>query len=93
MMTISHGLLKKIIKKEYEKISKKYQHIYILANSIGANFAMYTLQNAKIKKAFFISPILDMEKLILDMMSWANISEEKLYQQKEIPTDFGETLS
>ena len=34
-----------------------------------------------------------MEQLILDMMNWANISEKKLREKCEIPTDFGETLS
>ncbi|MBS5111549.1 MAG: alpha/beta hydrolase [Coprobacillus cateniformis] len=81
------------IRKAYEKANQEYEEIYILANSIGAYFAMHTLQSCKIEKALFISPILDMEKLILDMMSWANVSEQELYEKKEIPTDFGETLS
>ena len=34
-----------------------------------------------------------MEKLISDMMMWANVSEEELQQKKEIQTDFGEILS
>ena len=34
-----------------------------------------------------------MERLILDMMKWANVSETELYEKEEIPTDFGETLS
>ena len=54
---------------------------------------MHTLQNFKIEKALFISPILDMEQLIVDMMGWANVSEKELSERKEIPTDFGETLS
>lgn len=54
---------------------------------------MYTLQNCDIKKALFISPVLDMERLIVDMMSWANISEKDLCEKGEIPTDFEETLS
>lgn len=53
--------------------------------------------NAKIEnliqKAYFISPIVNMEKLICDMMSWANVSEEELKRRKVIPTDFGEDLS
>ena len=77
----------------YDKISEKYDYIYVLANSIGAYFTMHTLQNFKIEKALFISPILDMEQLIVDMMSWANVSEKELSERKEIPTDFGETLS
>lgn len=44
-------------------------------------------------KAFFSSPIVDMEKLILDMMGWADITEEKLREKQLITTGFGETLS
>lgn len=65
----------------------------LLTESIGTYFAMHTLQKEKIKKALFISPILYMEKLILDMMSWANVSEEMLKKKSEIKTNFGEALS
>ena len=34
-----------------------------------------------------------METFISDMMKWANVTEEQLRQEKEIPTSFGETLS
>lgn len=34
-----------------------------------------------------------MEKLINDMMMWANVCEKDLMERKEIATDFGETLS
>lgn len=54
---------------------------------------MYALQNCEIKKALLISPILDMERLILDMMNWAKVTEKDLREKGEIPTDFGETLS
>ena len=74
-------------------LKKEYEHISIIANSIGAYFAMHTLQNCNIEKALLISPILDMERLILDMMQWANVTEKELWEKKEILTDFGETLS
>ena len=54
---------------------------------------MIALSDKKIKKAMFISPIVDMEKLILNMMKMSNISEEELYNKKEIATSFSETLS
>ena len=41
----------------------------------------------------FISPIVDMEKLIKDMMTWADIGEEELQERGTITTGFGETLS
>ena len=81
------------IKEAYENAHKRYDHIYVIANSIGAYFAMHTLQACDIEKALFISPVLDMERLILDMMSWANVSETDLHEKGDIPTDFGETLS
>lgn len=34
-----------------------------------------------------------MEKLIGDMMTWANVTEQRLEERREIATDFGETLS
>ena len=86
-------IVEKQIKLVYEKVEKTYEEIYILANSIGAYFAMHSLQKVNIKKALFISPILDMEQLILNTMNWANVSEEILCEKKEIPTDFEETLS
>lgn len=81
------------IQSAYDKAHERYDHIYVIANSIGAYFAMHTLQTCAIEKALFISPVLDMERLILDMMSWANVSEKELREKGEIPTDFGETLS
>ena len=77
----------------YNEARERCDYIYVIANSIGAYFAMHTLQNCNIEKALFISPVLDMERLILDMMSWANVSEKDLREKGEIPTDFGETLS
>lgn len=81
------------IQAAYDALFQRYEQIDILANSIGAYFAMHTLQASKINKALFISPILDMERLILDMLQWANATEQELYEKGEIPTEFGETLS
>ena len=54
---------------------------------------MSALAEKSISKALFISPIVNMEKLIADMMLWANVTEDELQSKKEIPTAFGETLS
>ena len=70
-----------------------YGEVILIANSIGAFFAMSALGEKKIGKALLISPIVDMEKLITNMMQWANVSEDTLRCQGEIPTSFGETLS
>lgn len=39
----------------YEKAAKGYASVIVVANSIGANFAMSALADKKIEKAFFIS--------------------------------------
>ena len=77
----------------FDAACRDCQSVEIIANSIGTYFAMSALTNKRIKKAYFISPIVDMEKLISDMMAWAHVTAEKLRDKKEIPTDFGETLS
>ena len=73
--------------------SKGYDSVILIANSIGAFLSMYTLAEKKISQALFISPIVNMEKLITDMMMWSNVTEDELQSKKEIPTAFGETLS
>ena len=77
----------------FYSVSNGYDTVSIIANSIGAYFAMGSLCGKRIKNAYFISPVVDMEKLISDMMTWANVTETELAERKEIPTDFGETLS
>lgn len=77
----------------FDSISKGYEAVSIIANSIGAYFAMSSLCDKKIEKAYFISPVVDMERLISDMMAWENVTEIELAERKEIPTGFGETLS
>lgn len=77
----------------YDLHSKGYDSVILIANSIGAFFSMNALPEKKISKALFISPIVNMEKLIADMMTWANVTEDELCRKKEITTNFGETLS
>ena len=76
-----------------EKLKAEYNSIILIANSIGAFFSMNAEIDSLIEKAYFISPIVDMEKLITDMMTWANVVEDELKQQGVIRTEFGENLS
>ena len=65
----------------------------LIANSIGAFFALSSLDEALIDAAYLISPVADMEALIRNMMAWANVTERELAEKQKIPTAFGETLS
>ena len=76
-----------------EKLKSKYKNVILIANSIGAFFSMNAGIDEMIRKAYFISPIVDMEKLITDMMKLANVTEQELESKGMIHTDFGEDLS
>jgi len=46
-----------------EDLKARYENIILIANSIGAYFSMNAGINELIQKAYFISPVVDMEKL------------------------------
>jgi len=77
----------------FDLFRTEHDDISIVANSIGAFFAMNALSDRKIEKAYFISPIVDMEKLIIEMMNQEHISEKELFEKGIIETEYGETLS
>ena len=77
----------------FDALREKYTRVSLIANSIGAFFAMSAQLDAYIDRAFFLSPIVDMEKLIADLLAWAGKSEAELRERGSIPTEFGETLS
>lgn len=77
----------------FDAVCQNYKSVIVIANSIGAFFTMNALSDKRIEKAYFISPVVDMQRLIADMMRWANVTEKELRDQKEIKTAFGETLS
>ena len=77
----------------FDAVAANYDEVVLIANSIGAFFSMNALAGKRIKQALFISPIVNLEKLIYNMMQWANVSEDELREKGEIATAFGETLS
>ena len=54
---------------------------------------MDALADWPVERAWFISPVVNMEQLITDMMAWAGVTEEELREKGEISTAFGQTLS
>ena len=77
----------------FSSIIYKYNKIYLIANSIGAYFSLISLADIPIEKAMLISPIVDMESIILNVMKCENVTEDELILEKEIETSFGESLS
>ena len=61
-------------------------NISVFGCSIGAYFSMLAYQDEPIQKALFLSPIVDMRRLIENMMKWFDVSEERLRKEQEVPT-------
>lgn len=69
-----------------------WKHISVFGNSIGAYFSLMAYQNEPLEKALFLSPVVDMRRLIENMMMWFQITEEQLQKEQTIPTPVGQTL-
>lgn len=77
----------------FAALRERCETLTLVANSIGAFFSLSALDETLVDNAWLISPVVDMEKLIGNMMQWASVTEGELAQRLEIPTQFGETLS
>lgn len=77
----------------YQYAKVHWRSVSLRATSIGAWFSMLALQAKPLRSALLLSPVVDMEDFITNMMQWANVSEAQLKEAGEISTDFDETLS
>ncbi len=67
-------------------------HISLFACSLGAYFSLLAYHNLEIKQSLFLSPVVNMERLIQNMMNSFQISEDQLKAEKQIKLPIGETL-
>lgn len=81
------------IRTAVKDLKKTYETLTLIANSVGAYFCLCAGIDAHVRKAYFISPVVDMERLIRERMAGANVTEERLRAEGVIPTPFGEPLS
>lgn len=77
----------------FEKLMPEYGSVILIANSIGAFFALHALPSVQFGKVYFISPVVDMEELITNMMQWAGVTEKELEEKGIIHTNSGQDLS
>ena len=74
-------------------LRQRYGPITLIANSIGAYFSMCAEIDAMLRRAYFISPIVDLEALIARRMALQGVTEEELREKGELPAESGEALS
>ncbi len=77
----------------FDRLSSGYDNVQLIANSIGAYFSMISLAEKPIKRAWLISPMVNLEGLILGMMKGLKVSEKELEERGEIENPVGEPLS
>ena len=83
----------KEIYKAVSELRERFGEVILIANSIGAFFSLNAGIDALLRKAYFISPVVDMERLILGMMSASDVSEEELKAKGAVKTASGEEVS
>lgn len=72
--------------------NNRWQKIGLFGCSIGAYFSLMAYQSAELTQCLFLSPVVDMERLIHRMMGWFAVSEVQLEREKEISTPIGQVL-
>lgn len=72
---------------------ERWDRLALRATSLGAWFAMLAWEGPAPERALLVSPLVDLARLIRNMMTWAGVTETELREKGEILTDFGETLS
>lgn len=65
----------------------------LFACSLGAYFSLAAYADKPLGRCLFLSPVVDMERIIVNMMRWFEVSEERLREEGEISTPIGKTLS
>ena len=71
------------------KLCGEYRSVSIIGYSLGAFLAMSAGVDTLLKRAYFISPVVDMESLILMLMAQDGMTEEALREKGTIPGSFG----
>lgn len=75
-----------------EEARRRWTHVGLFANSLGAYFALTAWQEEPLEGAWLLAPVLDLERLIGNMLSWSGAAEDQLRQAGELPTALGQTL-
>ena len=77
------------IKETVLNLSGQYESVDVIGYSLGAFLAMHASVDGLLKKAYFISPVTDMEPLILALMAQDGVTEEQLKKEGTIRGSFG----
>ena len=74
-------------------VRQNWTSVSLFATSLGAYFSLVAYRDCTFGQCLFASPVLNMQRLIENMMRWFSVTPAQLEVQREIPTPIGETLS
>ena len=80
------------LKKIMDYAKSQAHSISLMANSMGAYFSLMAYKEDNLKHCLFLSPVVNMQRLIENTMKSFHISEEQLCREKTILTPIGLTL-
>ena len=79
----------KEIREAVLRLCTKYERAQLIGNSLGVFLAMHAGIDGLLKRAYFISPVVDMEALIFARMAQDGVTEEMLKEKGTVPGSFG----
>ena len=71
---------------------EKWQFVSLFGVSMGAYFSLLACRELPIEHAWFLSPVVDMKKIIQNLMKSSSVFEEQLEREQTIQTSSGQTL-
>ena len=66
--------------------------VSLFACSMGAYFSLIAYRDVGLRQCLFLSPVVDMDRIIENMMKWFDISKERLQTEQKIDTPVGQPL-
>ena len=81
------------LRRVMEYAGEGWQQVALRANSIGSWFSLLAFAGQPLTRCLLVSPLVDMERMIQNLMTWSGVTEERLERAGTIPTAFGQTLS
>ncbi len=72
---------------------EQWRSIRLFGCSLGAYFSLLTYAGEAFSQCLFLSPVVDMQKLIKNMMAHAGVTDEQLEREQEIVIPDMQTLS
>jgi hypothetical protein len=76
----------------YDYAQSFASEISLFACSMGAYFSLLAYHDLTLRQSLFLSPVVNMERVIANMMRAFGVSEERLRAEKIIPLPVGQTL-